>query len=63
MAGRGRRSLALQREAERRIKQDCPGVYCEVLPVNSLLTACYRSHRVRVLVDRYGKVAGTPRVG
>ena len=28
-------------EAERRIKQDCPGVYCEVVSVNALLTMCY----------------------
>ncbi|KAF8717014.1 hypothetical protein HU200_026123 [Digitaria exilis] len=50
-------------EAERRITGDCPGVYCEIVPENSLLTMCYRSGRVRVLVDRDGRVASTPRVG
>ncbi|CAN6322292.1 unnamed protein product [Urochloa humidicola] len=51
------------REAERRIKRDCPELYCEIVSVNQLLTMCYRSHRVRVMVDRYGKVVKAPRVG
>ena len=51
------------REAERRIKQDCPGVYCEVVSEKALLTMCYRSARVRIMVDGYGKVVGTPHVG
>ncbi|CAN6195920.1 unnamed protein product [Urochloa humidicola] len=51
------------REAERRIKRDCPDVDCEVVSMNQLLTCDYRSHRVRVMVDRYGKVVKAPRVG
>ncbi|CAN6182277.1 unnamed protein product [Urochloa humidicola] len=51
------------REAERRIKRDCPDVRCEVVSMNQLLTCDYRSHRVRVMVDRYGKVVKAPRVG
>ena len=50
-------------EAERRIKQDCPGVYCEVVSEKALLTMCYRSARVRIMVDGHGKVVGTPHVG
>ncbi|CAL4960440.1 unnamed protein product [Urochloa decumbens] len=51
------------REAESRIKGDCPGVYCQVVSVNQLLTLAYSSNRVRIKVDRYGRVVKVPRVG
>ncbi|TKW17733.1 hypothetical protein SEVIR_5G387500v4 [Setaria viridis] len=50
-------------EAEREIERDCPELYCEVVSVNQLLTMCYCSHRVRILVDRYGEVVKIPHVG
>lgn len=50
-------------EAKRRIEGDCPGVYCQIVSVNQMLTMCYCSGRVRLLVDRNGKVVKTPRVG
>ncbi|KAG0540162.1 hypothetical protein BDA96_03G384900 [Sorghum bicolor] len=50
-------------EAKSRIERDCPGVYCQVVSVNQLLTMCYCSGRVRLLVDRNGTVVKTPRVG
>ncbi|KAJ1286227.1 hypothetical protein BS78_03G337000 [Paspalum vaginatum] len=53
----------IAREAERIITRDCPGVYCEVASVNQLLTMCYRSARVRLVVDRYDRVVKVPRVG
>jgi hypothetical protein len=47
-------------EAQGKIKRDCPELYCEVVSVNQLLTMCYCSHHVRIMVDRYGKVVKAP---
>jgi hypothetical protein len=47
-------------EAQGKIKRDCPELYCEVISINQLLTMCYCSHHVRIMVDRYGKVVKAP---
>ncbi|XBJ20928.1 hypothetical protein VPH35_011661 [Triticum aestivum] len=50
-------------KAKRIIMKGKPDLSCEVVLENQLMTMCYCSRRVRVIVDRHNKVVKTPRVG
>jgi hypothetical protein len=50
-------------EAKLIIKEGKPDIYIEVVQENQLMTMCYCTRRVRVIVDRYNCVVKTPRVG
>ncbi|KAJ1286228.1 hypothetical protein BS78_03G337100 [Paspalum vaginatum] len=50
-------------EAEKTIKQDYPGVDCEVVYVGQRVTLDWCSARVRMFVDEYDRVVQTPYVG
>jgi hypothetical protein len=41
--------------AVRRMTQKCPGLRSEVVRENQLVTMCYVSNPVRLMVDRYSK--------
>lgn len=50
-------------EAEKVISKEEPSLTIQVLPKDSMMTMDYRTDRVRIMVDKDGKVASTPRVG
>uniref|UniRef100_A0A8R7TAX2 Uncharacterized protein n=1 Tax=Triticum urartu TaxID=4572 RepID=A0A8R7TAX2_TRIUA len=50
-------------KAKRIIMKGKPDLSCEVVLENQLMTMCYCSRRVRVIVDRHNNVVQTPRVG
>ncbi|GKV05884.1 hypothetical protein SLEP1_g17836 [Rubroshorea leprosula] len=49
-------------EAERKIKEDMPGVQTQVIEPNCLFTMDFNQRRVRLLVDSSGKVQKPPRL-
>ncbi|TVU36501.1 hypothetical protein EJB05_18437, partial [Eragrostis curvula] len=49
-------------DAVRRIRERCPELHCEVIRPNQLRTMCYRTRRVRLMVDRYNKVEEAPSI-
>ncbi|KAL0451123.1 UNVERIFIED_CONTAM: Subtilisin inhibitor 1 [Sesamum latifolium] len=51
-------------EAERKIKEEMPaGTHIYVLPSDSFVTMDFRTDRVRIFTDSYGKVSTPPRIG
>ncbi|XP_015583198.1 subtilisin inhibitor CLSI-I [Ricinus communis] len=50
-------------EAERKIKEDMPGVEVQVVQPNCFITMDFREGRVRLFIDSSGKVARPPRIG
>ncbi|KAK2972325.1 hypothetical protein RJ640_014383 [Escallonia rubra] len=50
-------------EAEAKIKEEMPGAVVKVIPPNHILTADFRTDRVRIHVDAAGKVFETPSIG
>ncbi|KAI9154023.1 hypothetical protein LWI28_020030 [Acer negundo] len=50
-------------EAEKKIKEDKPGVHVHVVPSNCFITMDFRQDRVRLFVDHSRKVEKPPRIG
>ncbi|CAL5388351.1 unnamed protein product [Camellia sinensis] len=50
-------------EAERKIKEEMPGVRIQVVPPNCFVTMDFNQQRVRLHVDSSGKVARPPKIG
>lgn len=50
-------------EAERRIKEQIPGVTVHKIPQGNFVTMDFRTNRVRIFVDSAGNVARPPQVG
>jgi Potato inhibitor I family len=51
------------KEAMKLIEKEYPSLSVQLLPENSVVTMDYREDRVRIFVDKYGKVARVPIVG
>ncbi|TXG58654.1 hypothetical protein EZV62_016483 [Acer yangbiense] len=50
-------------EAEKKIKEDKPGVHVHVVPSNCFVTMDFRQDRVRLFVDDSRKVERPPMIG
>ncbi|KAK3037420.1 hypothetical protein RJ639_031914 [Escallonia herrerae] len=50
-------------EAEAKIKEEMLGAVVHVIPPNHIITAIFRTDRVRISVDAAGKVFETPSIG
>jgi len=50
-------------EAERKIKEEMPGVEIRVVPPGYFVTADYKTQRVRLYVDESNKVTRAPTIG
>ncbi|KAK3226329.1 hypothetical protein Dsin_006191 [Dipteronia sinensis] len=50
-------------EAEKKIKEDKPGVHVHVVQSNCFITMDFRQDRVRLFVDHSTKVERPPRIG
>ncbi|CDP14354.1 unnamed protein product [Coffea canephora] len=50
-------------EAERRIKEEIPGVNVHVIPPDYFVTMDFRTDRVRIFTDSSGKVSRAPMIG
>ncbi|KAL3536430.1 hypothetical protein ACH5RR_004891 [Cinchona calisaya] len=50
-------------EAERRIKEEIPGINVQVIPPDSMVTMDFRIDRVRIFTDSSGKVSRAPMLG
>lgn len=50
-------------EAERKIREDKPGVQFQVVPQDGFVTMDFNPRRVRLFVDSERKVSRAPRIG
>lgn len=50
-------------EAERRIKEEKPGINVRIIPPDSMVTMDFRTDRVRIFTDTSGKVSRAPMIG
>jgi len=50
-------------EAEAGIKKENPNLAVHIMPENAPCTMDYRTDRVRIFVDKDGKVISTPSIG
>ncbi|KAI4331704.1 hypothetical protein MLD38_029861 [Melastoma candidum] len=50
-------------EAEKKIKEEMPRLWVQVVPADSLVTMDFNENRVRIYLNSSGKVARAPRVG